>query len=291
MTLITVLISLVLERFIGYLDEFRQLGWFRQYAQFIRNALGGIADGVVGVVLILIGPAVVVWGVSALLDDVMLGLLEIIFGVVVLIYCLGPKDLHQQVEAVMEASAVEDEERLNKAASKLICGEPPTDRAACLRKVVEAIFVEANGRTLAVLFWFVVLGPLGAVVYRLSHELVNSTEEDSSFKRMAELWLGITDWVPARLTAFFYALTGNFDDALPVLRRYLLKGLPDINATNRALLRESGVEGVELGEFLKNDLDATQVSLVLAGATNMVMRTIVLAVTVLAVATLGGWAS
>ena len=291
MTLITVLISLVLERFVGYLDEFRQLDWFRQYGEWLHRRVGALAEGVTGVVLILIGPALVVWGVAGLLDDVMLGLLEISFGVVVLIYCLGPRDLHQEVEAYMEAGAVEDEERLKTSAERIIGGPPPEDRVERLRAVVGSIFVEANSRIFAVLFWFVVLGPLGAVVYRLSHELVNNAAEDSSLQRAALAWLALADWFPARLTALFYALTGHFESTLPILRRYLVTSLADLPASNAALLRESGVEGVELEEALSEELDTTQVSVILTTATNMVMRTLVLAVTVLAIATLGGWTS
>lgn len=291
MTLITVLLSLVLERFVGYLDEFRQLGWFRQYGAWLRGKLGDIADGVTGVVLILIGPAILVWGVAELLDDVMLGLLEIVFGVVVLIYTLGPRDLHQDVEAYIEAGAVEDEERLKHAGESLTGTPLPDDPAERLRAVVGSIFIEANSRVLAVLFWFVVLGPLGAAVYRLSHELVKNAEEDSALKAAAQTWLGLADWIPARLTALFYALTGHFEDTLAVLRRYLVTSLADMPAGNRDLLREAGKESVELEGALEEELDATQVSVILSTATNMVMRTLVLAVTVLAIATLGGWAS
>ena len=271
MTLITVLISLVLERFVGYLDEVRQLGWFRQYGAWLRERLGAIADGTAGVVLILLGPALVVWGVDELLDDMLLGLLEIIFGVAVLIYSLGPRDLHQDVEAYVEAAAAEDEERLQHAAAGITGAPSPEDPAERLRSVTTAVFAQANDRILAVLFWFVVLGPLGAVLYRLSHELVENAEADSSLERAARTW--------------------HFEDTLPVLRRYLLTGLAEMPNSNRALLREAGSEAMELDEALAEELDATQVSVILNTATNMVMRTLVLAITVLAIATLGGWAS
>jgi len=291
MSLITILISLVLERFIGYLDEVRQLDWFRQYGAWLREKLGGIADGITGVVVILIGPALVVWGVTELLDDLLLGLLEIVFGIAVLIYTLGPRDLHSDVEAYMEASAGEDEERIKTAAGHLTGGEPPEDPVERLRAVVGSIFVEANNRMLAVLFWFVILGPMGAVLYRLSHELVKNAEADSNLKRAAEAWLALADWIPARLTALFYALTGHFEDTLPILRRYLVTSLADLPASNRALLREAGTVGVELEESLQEELDTTQVSVIVTMASNMVMRTLVLAVLVLAIGTLGGWIS
>ena len=291
MSLITILISLVLERFIGYLDEVRQLGWFRQYGAWLRDKLGGIADGVTGVVIILIGPALVVWGVTELLDDLLLGLLEIAFGIAVLIYTLGPRDLHQDVEEYMEANAAEDEDRLKSSAAHLIDGEVPEEPADRLRAVVGGIFVQANNRMLAVLFWFVVLGPMGAVLYRLSHELVNNAEDDTNLKRAAEVWLALADWIPARLTALFYALTGHFEDTLPILRRYLVTSLAELPASNRALLHEAGTVGVELEESLQEELDTAQVSVIVTMASNMVMRTLVLAVLVLAIATLGGWTS
>ncbi|HDP89585.1 MAG TPA: regulatory signaling modulator protein AmpE [Thioalkalivibrio sp.] len=291
MTLITVLIGLVLERFVGYLDEFRQLGWFRRYGEWLQARLGGVADGVAGVVLILAGPALLIWGVAALLDDVLLGLLEIAFGVVVLLYTLGPRDLNQDVESYVEACNAGDEERINLVTARLVDGPVPEEPVARLRAVVEAVFTEANSRLMAVLFWFVILGPLGAVVYRLSHELVRNAAEDSSLQKAATHWLALVDWVPARLVALFYALTGHFEDTLPALRRHLTGPLEELSATNRALLAESGTASLEFEELVEEELDATQVSVILKTAINMVMRTLVLAITMLAVATLGGWTS
>lgn len=291
MTLITVLIGLVLERFVGYLDDFRQLGWFRQYGEWLQARLGSLADGAPGVALILIGPALVIWGVSELFDDALFGLLELIFGVAVLLYCLGPRDLRQDVESYTEALESGDEARIERATARLAGGPLPEEPVARLRAVVEGVFIEANSRLLAVVFWFVILGPLGAVIYRLSHALAQQAAADSGLLRAAMHWLGLLDWVPARLVALFYGLTGHFDDTLAVLRRHLVGPLDALPATNRALLAEAGLAGLQFDELASEELDAEQVTLIFTTASAMILRTLALAVTLLAVATLGGWAS
>ena len=180
MTLITVLLGLFLEHFVGYLDEFRKLGWFRAYSRWMTSSLGNLGEEALGVLLIVLPPLLGLWAVIALFDGVMLGLIEIVVGVVVLLYCLGPRDLEAQVDAFVEANAMGDEARLKRVTGELIGGEVPEDTQACARAVTESLFVEQHRRTFAVLFWFIVLGPIGAALYRMSSLLAaGETERES----------------------------------------------------------------------------------------------------------------
>ena len=296
MTLITVLISLFLERVVGYLDDIRHLEWFHRYTTWLRQRLGSWGEGAIGVALVLLPPIVLVWLVEGWIDDVMLGLLEIIFGVVVLIYCLGPKDLETEVESFIEAGAMEDEDRLYRTAADLVGGEVPAEPAGRVQAVAESIFVEANRRIFAVLFWFIAfgfmgLGPLGAVAYRLSSDLGRHGEGEGTFAEMARRWVDLLEWVPARLTAIAYALAGHFDDTLPVLKQYLFKGVGPAGENNTELLKQAGAQSVSLEQGLSPEIDATAISVLLGTATNLLLRTVVVWVVVLALLTIAGWAS
>lgn len=76
--------------------------------------------------------------------------------------------------------------------------------------VRKVILYEGFERWFAVVFWFLALGPVGALAYRLSYNCSRSellSEEDSQLALRIVHYL---DWVPARLLALAFALTGNF---------------------------------------------------------------------------------
>lgn len=290
MSLITVLLGVFLEHFVGYLDDFRKADWFRRYVQWLGARIGGLAEGPLGVFLALAGPLALLWLVVGLIDGVMLGLLEIVLGVVVLLYCFGPKDLEAEVDAFVEAHAMGDAERLRRVAADL-AGEPlPEEPVARARAVARGIFSEAHGRTFAVLFWFIVLGPLGAALYRLARWLGEPDMGPESMRTAARRWVAILDWAPARLTALSYALTGRFEEGLTILRGHLFPGWEGLADSNQSLLREVGAQSINLDEALGEELDATDLSLLAESAMNLLTRSLVVWVTALALLTIGGWA-
>jgi adenosylcobinamide-phosphate synthase len=101
-------------------------------------------------------------------------------------------------------------------------GEPldAPDAGTVARLTAEHTLREAHQGTFALLFWFLVLpGPLGLVLYPLAlraaqswEHLVEADERDFGWFA-ARAWL-VIDWLPQRITAFTFALVGDFEDAL-----------------------------------------------------------------------------
>lgn len=294
MSLITILIALFLERFSGTLDELRQFGWLDAYADWMRERLEAvnISDGTVVFVATLLPPVLLLASVALLVHGVVLGLLDIILGVVILLLCLGPRDLKDQLEAYVEAGAMNDTERQLRHAQELLgqeeVPEAPRERT---RAVVEATFSEANSRLFAVLFWFAVLGPLGALIYRLGGLLKAPVEDRSeSFMAASARLQALMDWIPARLIALGYGLVGSFDAAFAVLTRALPGTWQNMGEENRNLLREAGAEALQL-DHVRGDLDdPAELDALVQRADGLILRTLVVFLAVLALVTLAGWA-
>jgi len=66
-------------------------------------------------------------------------------------------------------------------------------------------------RTFAVLFWFVIAGPLGALLYRLSVIYREQAIPHSVDAAMAEKWLWLIELPAVRLMGLIWAFVGNFD--------------------------------------------------------------------------------
>jgi cobalamin biosynthesis protein CobD/CbiB len=94
------------------------------------------------------------------------------------------------------------------------------DPVAVARQAAEHGLREGHQGTFGPLFWYLVLpGPLGLVLYPLAlraalswEHLVEGDERD--FGWFAARAFHVIDWVPQRVSAFIFAVAGNFEDAL-----------------------------------------------------------------------------
>lgn len=106
-------------------------------------------------------------------------------------------------------------------------------RTELLRHVIEHSLLAAHRHVFGVFFWFVLvasfgLGPAGAVLYRLAEfagrywafrsRTVGMPTNERLMQRSQQLF-GLMDHMPARLTAFGFAVVGNFEEAISCWRR------------------------------------------------------------------------
>lgn len=231
MKLIALLIGLVVERLATQLFHLRELRWldriidqgFRQVDRF-ANWPPLIPVTILAVILVL-PVLVVVFG----LGDALFGFPYLILAIFVLFFSLGPKDIGEDVDDYCTALEAEDEDEIRKTAKALTEKEPPSDPLERIRKVEEAVCVQANNRLFAVIFWFVLLGPIGAWSYRVTdlirRRAVFNTSRDDDGQSTPDMVLeaagrlhGWLAWIPARLTAIGYAMAGSFEGALTAWR-------------------------------------------------------------------------
>lgn len=132
-------------------------------------------------------------------------------------------------------------------------------RTEVLRHVIEHALLAAHRHVFGVFFWFVVLsalglGPTGAVLYRMAefasrywafrHKAMDAPVNDG-LAELSRRWFGVIDHVPARLTAFGFAVVGNFEEAVAGWRRDA--GLWQHANEGIILAAAAGAVGVQLG--------------------------------------------
>jgi len=141
-----------------------------------------------------------------------------LLAIVVLIYTYGPKDLDTEVAAIIES---EEEESRQEALGKLLGGPVPEDRDACRALAVESVFREALRRWFGIIFWFAVLGIVGAFLYRVVDWLVKedyslSDDQKGLFIRLRQ----IMDWPAAQLMTLSLAVATDFDSVFVAWKQY-----------------------------------------------------------------------
>lgn len=103
-----------------------------------------------------------------------------------------------------------------------------------VRHVIEYSVLAAHRHVFGVFFWFVLLaalgmGPAGAVFYRMAEYTArrwnlsaqsNKAMPSEALSRVAARCWRFIDWIPARISAFGFAVVGNFEDAIDGWRQY-----------------------------------------------------------------------
>ncbi|MGA7801030.1 MAG: regulatory signaling modulator protein AmpE [Gammaproteobacteria bacterium] len=287
MTLISVLVALLVERFLGHLQDLRRFdafvdlsGWLRQ--RFFQSRPW---DGPLGVLLVLAVPVLITGLLQHWLSSWLFGLPELAFAIAVLVYCLGPRDLAADAEAYQEAAGGADESLVFRAADRLLDGQLPQsgDREGA---AVGGVFSQSNSRVFAVLFWFMVLGPMGAVLYRCATVLrAQGSAEDGEFQNVAVRFQSLLGWPSAWLAGLGFAVSGDFEGALAGLREGRSSRLERFFDPTAGVLVDAG-RGA-LGLEADSPVDGSTVGL----AMGLVWRTLGVWVFLLALFTLAGWAA
>jgi AmpE protein len=259
MNLIALLIGLVIERLATQIFHWRRMRWLDRIIDFGFSQAGRLANWPAVIPVLLLGVVLVlpVFAVIWFLGSTLAGFTYLLLAVVVLFFSLGPRDIGEEVGEYCRALESDDEERIHSAAKAIVendVPEEPNERTSC---VEAAVCVQANNRLFAVVFWFVVLGPLGAWAYRVTdlirrRAVFNASRDDEAagnparIRDAAEMLHGWLAWIPARLTAVGYAAAGHMDDAIAALRAPTEDRDASTSARSENLLARVGIAALAL---------------------------------------------
>lgn len=269
--------------------DFSWLGaWLSQWSGGGAPARGSRVPVVVLPLLLV----VICLVLQALFDRVLFGLPAFAFAVIVLFFCWGPRDLDADIEAVLKAP---DRDRRAAAAQALRADPATTPLPLEPAPLVEAVFASALSRWFGVLFWFVVLGPAGALGYRVVQLLARyqpfSADLDADQRAVLERAALVLDWAPAHLIALTLALVSEFDAVIKTWRDYHTahgRGFFTLDLGFLGALARAGIDAdVIAGDGYAADLSNPMLEL--SDARTVLHRTLVAWIAVIALLSLVGW--
>ncbi len=287
MKLIVLLICLGLERYASVGLYLSRLKLLRIYLDklFAMAPNKELQQGWLGVIYAILPLVLIVGFVYWLTSSWVFGAFGLVISIVVLLYCLGPDDLYHQLSTYFQLDPKKDAEQRDALLAELIDGDVPTDDKEANRALTKAIFVQANERFFGVVFWFIVLGPVGAIVYRMSVLLRRlGRKEDSvcsAFHAEVTFFQNILDWIPARISALMYLLVGDFSQSFPLWIQYLPAGLSD----SRELLKNCGLGAMAIDPEMGTMAFPEENRIAL----ELVDRALIIVLVLIAIFTLGAW--
>ncbi len=290
-TLVAVLVALALGHVApAATASLRRFDAFRGWLHGLQRQVGDAGGGAALVALAVLPPVLLLGLLAWLLKGVLFGLPSLLLGVLVLAWCWGPRDLDRDVEAVIDA---------DDAAARHAAIQNLQAAGGSLREdspsLVEATVFNALRRWFAVLLWFLLLGPAGALSYRLLALLAVSpmrAQVSSEVQHCGQRVLGWVEWPVAQLMALSMALVGNFDTAWKAWRQAhgerWMAGIGFLGVVARASVN------AELREEAHDYTDAGMLPVwqrlpELRDAMSLVWRMLLLWLVVLAVLVLAGW--
>jgi len=230
------------------LPHYQRYTLFIQWLQRKLNA-GEYSHGVIAWMLAVVPVLSGVWLVFFLLSGIS-PFLGWLWNVGVLYVTLGFKYFSDDAERIARLIRAGE---LDVARTQLEAWRGGDARAFSADDIARVTIEQVMGASLrqmyGVLFWFVLLGPVGAVLFRAASILARRwSNTRGRFGLFALKAFHVVNWLPARLTALTYAIAGNFEDATFCWRTQA-PGWPEPEE-GVVLAAGAGAMGVRLGQSL-----------------------------------------
>ena len=206
MSFIAMIVALVLLQVWGSAGRVHHDDWLLRLQSFAAD-LG--MSSLVGLVFSIAAPVLLVHLLLGSLQPLLFGLLWIAAAVFILLYSFGRGDFQALLLRYRSYCQSENFESAYLDAQSELSYQPseegPASPGEFQQEIQRCLLYEAYQRWFAVLFYFVLIGPEGALAYRLFQLCAKDSQEDVTRRA-----LFYADWVPARLLAATFALAGDF---------------------------------------------------------------------------------
>lgn len=313
MTLFSLLCVLVLEQFRA-LPAARVFAVLAGYARFLEQRFNGgeTRHGLIAWIAGVAVPALVA-GVLHVALGFVHPLLAFGFDVLILYLLLGFRQFSHyftDIQLALRMGEIDRARHLLHEWRGMHADRLGSEEIA--RLTIEQGILSSHRYVFGPLFWFLALGPAGAVLYRLGMAVEGEwtrtsgarPDVPSPFGEFARRAFQVLDWLPARMTATTFAIVGDFEDAVYCWRTQASQWAQSYDGASGILLASgAGALGIRLGMPLPDvgepggvdarpelglgdDVDIGH----LQSAIGLVWRALVLCLLLLALLTVASWA-
>ncbi|KGP64377.1 membrane protein [Legionella norrlandica] len=249
MKLLVIVLCLLSERFLIHSISYQRFFWFNDYYLFLKKTIDRnqyFANPWLELAATVLPIILLVSLIYFSFESIFFGLFGLVFNLFVFYYCLGPQNAFYPI--IVKSNDQSEVDSIGE------------------------YFAEVNSQLFAVIFWYIIAGPIAVLTYRLTTLCKGLNSINPQAIQVAE----ILEWIPARITALLFLLVGNFQRGFNLFIHYAFAH-PNLNDE---ILSECGLQAVRI-----NDTD--EVPMVVAE--NLVEHATIVLLVFIALFTLVAW--
>ena len=275
MTILAVIAALVLDQLFVEAARLRDLRWVEQWLAMANQWTPADKKDPADLLFILLPVVGVYW-----LQGQVPALLLLLLSTAVLLFSLGHRGMERDGEAYIDAWRRGERAESRLHASRIIGIEVSQNTPDLTRLLFVTIITEGHQRFIAVLFWFLVLGPAGALGFRLLH---HTNKHLSPFNYPVRVLYNAMSWPTVHLSCLGFGLVGNMVEMMQNWRSVPRR---DPSANEHVLIAAAmGALQIKEGDFTGFE---DRLTLPIQAALGLMRRTLLLLLVGLAIATLFG---
>jgi len=225
--------------------------------------------------VVVVVPVVFVAAILWAVQDLFWGLLWMVLGFLVLGYSIGISSLEEVVRNhTLLLRKLTPEDNLQQARS---------DHELVMQQMVHDEFSSVY----PILFWFLVGGPAGALLYRLTQQYAQSITDIDSESQFVTSLIHVLDWIPVRITGLAFCTVGDFAQSM---ERFMASLLEWKQSASTVLVEMSEVSIMDIEMEMTDAVHfATRAEYQLKEVGDLLHRTLLFWIALMAVVTLLGW--
>lgn len=213
---LSIILAVLLDYWLGEPKKYHPLVFFGHLANTIEKKLrqqnhSHFIKKIVGLIALLL----LIIPVTALIYILsQWSVVNTIISPIILYFCIAANSLKLHSMNVVQALKTENIGLAKKRVAMIVSRQTENMSADDVRKAtIESVLENGADAVFAPIFWFIIAGPAGAILYRLS----NTLDAMWGYKNQQYIYFGwaaarfddVLNWIPARLTALSYALIGQ----------------------------------------------------------------------------------
>lgn len=231
MKLIVILICIALERYAGVNIANHLPGWFEKYNTMFQGYLPEKLKqrAWLNFTILLLPLLLAMLFLQCVLGGLFAGVFGFVVSLGVLMLCMQSEHYQLRWKHYFAGVKVTDNTLvLTHDNPGMTAQDNPTASSAqenapeANMEIVNDVIVNTNYHLFSVMFWFLVLGPFGAVLYRYCRWLSESADQAESIASVAARWEQALAWLPTQLLVFTYAFVGHFMRTFGIWRQYIM---------------------------------------------------------------------